>query len=82
MNEEQRPGLVLTLSNGVQHSLKFETRADAEAALDEFIDGGSRLGRDWIRTDDRTAVARAHIISVAVIDDLGRQTPGRYTTAL
>ena len=75
MNGEQQSGLILTLTNGAQHPLKFETTADAQAAIDDFIDGGSRLGRDWIRADDRTAVARAHIISVTVVDDLGG-TPG------
>ena len=83
MTEQERPGLILTLSNGTQHRLRFETRADAEAAIDDFIDGGSRLGRDWIRTDDQTAVARAHIISVAIVDDLGRQAAGgRYAAGL
>jgi hypothetical protein len=83
MTEEQRPGLILTLANGVQHPVEFETTADAEAAIDDFIDGGSRLGRDWIRADNRTAVARAHVVSVTVVDDLGRQTSGgRYATAL
>jgi hypothetical protein len=82
MTDEQRPGLILTLSTGEQHPLRFETTAEAEAAIDDLVSGGSRLGRDWIRTDDQTAVARAHIISVAVVD-LGRQaTAGRYPAAL
>ncbi len=84
MSDEHQPGVILTLANGVQHPVSFETRADAEAAIDDFIDGGSRLGRDWIRTDDCTAVARAHIASVAVVDDLGRHVSGgrRYATGL
>jgi hypothetical protein len=83
MNGEQQSGLILTLTNGAQHPLKFETTADAQAAIDDFIDGGSRLGRDWIRADDRTAVARAHIISVTVVEDLARETPGgRYAGGL
>lgn len=83
MSDEQRPGLILTLANGVQHSVEFNTRADAEAAIDDFIDGGSRLGRDWIKADNDTAVARAHVASVTVVDDIGRQPPGgRYATAL
>jgi|SwirhisoilCB2_FD_contig_31_5355733_length_823_multi_3_in_0_out_0_2 hypothetical protein len=67
---EQQPGLILTLSNGVQHALRFGTRSDAEAAIDDFISGGARLGREWIRADGQTAVARAHIISVAVVEDI------------
>jgi len=83
VTEQDRPGLILTLSNGVQHRLRFETRADAQAAIDDFIDGGSRLGREWIRTDDQTAVSRAHIISVAVVDNIGGQlTEGRYAAGL
>jgi len=83
MSETQRPGLILTLANGAQYSVEFQTRAEAESAIDDFIDGGSRLGRDWIKTDNRTAVARAHVASVTIVDDLVRQAPGgRYATAM
>lgn len=70
---EHQPGLILTLSNGVQHAVRFGTRSDAEAAIDDFISGGARLGRERIRIDGQTAVARAHVISVTVVEEIGAQ---------